>query len=124
MKSTKFFPIICLLAIALAFSSCSDDDIDPTAKISINEGPEPGDIGGDFTGNGGSTTDTFQLPNQLSTADYNADFTATSTGTFQMIIKDNDGMVVLDRGLTGNQDVESFSGVTSCGAPGTWSVTI
>lgn len=91
--------------------------------MTINEGPN-GDIGGDFTGNGGSTTETFNWQNGLQIADYNADITSTATGVFQMVIKDADGTTVLDRSLTGSMEPDSFSGVTSSGTSGPWTVTI
>ncbi|MGW1453739.1 hypothetical protein ACWBC2_01990 [Salegentibacter agarivorans] len=101
----------------------NDDDNDEFANVTINEGPN-GDIGGDFTGNGGSTSQTFEYQNGLATADYNADITASSGGIFQMIVRDADGTIVLDRSLNGNMEPDSFDGVTSSGTAGTWSVTI
>lgn len=41
-----------------------------------------------------------------------------------MIIRDADENTVLDRSLSGNKEPDSFSGVTSSGTAGTWSVTI
>lgn len=114
--------LLCSLIVLVSFTSCSDDDMN--ANISINEGPENGDIGGDFNGGGGNASNTFEWPNNQSTAEYNADITTGATGSFNMVIKDADGVIVLDRGLTGGQEPDSFSGVTQSGTPGTWSVTI
>lgn len=125
MKNSKTYSTLFLILFAtvLIFTGCNSDDNNPTANVTINEGPN-GDIGGDFTGNGGSTTETFSWQNGLQTADYNADITSTATGTFQMVIKDADGTTVLDRSLTGSMEPDSFSGVTSSGTSGTWTVTI
>tara|TARA_R110001606_G_scaffold260183_1_gene407920 strand:+ start:4937 stop:5287 length:351 start_codon:yes stop_codon:yes gene_type:complete len=83
-----------------------------------------GDVDGDFEGNGGSATRTFVWQNNLSRADYNADITATAGGFFNMVVRDADGETVLDRSLNGATEPDSFSGVTSAGTSGIWSVTI
>ena len=118
---SKLILIVLITSFGL-ITSCSSDD-GPTASITLTEGTN-GDIGGDFTGNGGTATETFNWQNALDTADYNADITATATGNFQMIVKDADGTTVLDRTLTGGTEPDSFSGVTSSGTSGTWTVTI
>ena len=120
----KFIIFTFLSTLTLLVGCNSDDDTNNLfANVIINEGPI-GDIGGDFTGNGGNTSETFEYQNRLPTADYNADITASSDGFFQMIVRDADGTVVLDRMLNGNVEPDSFSGVTSAGAAGTWTVTI
>tara|TARA_R110002049_G_scaffold88627_8_gene223508 strand:- start:127 stop:564 length:438 start_codon:yes stop_codon:yes gene_type:complete len=114
----------------MAFVGCSKDDPAPTAQLRVNNAVVAndddfvGDINGDFTGNGGSVTRTFTWQNSLTTADYNADITATVTGMFTMVVRDADGTVVLDRSLDGAVEPDSFSGVTSAGTSGIWSVTI
>lgn len=112
---------LAILLTAFLFFSCSKDDL--IANVSLTEGIN-GDIGGDFTGNGGTTSETFMWQNSLSTADYNADITTSSTGTFQIIVKDPDGTTVLSRMLNGSQEPDTFSGVTSEGTSGMWTVTI
>jgi hypothetical protein len=91
--------------------------------VTLTEGIA-GNIGGDFTGNGGTTSETFNWQNNLSTADYNADITASVTGLFQMIVKDSDGTTVLDRSINGGVEPDTFSGVTASGEAGMWTVTI
>lgn len=120
MKNMFKFTFIAL-ALTL-FISCSDDD-GPTARITINEGTT-GDLGGDFTGDGGSVSRTFTWQNSQATADYNADITETSNGTFVMAITDADGTEVLNRSLGETPEPDSFSGVTAAGAAGEWTVTI
>jgi hypothetical protein len=111
-----------VVLIVLSLSSCSDDD-SPNVNITVNEGPS-GDIGGDFTGSGGDGSRTINWTNNLPTADYNADITATSNGTFQMVVRDSNGAIVLDRSLSGNTEPDSIDGVTNSGEPGNWTVTI
>ena len=117
-----------LVIVLIAFASCSKDD--PTAQIRVNNAIVAngddfnGDINGDFTGDGGSVSRTFNWQNSLTTADYNADITATSTGMFTMVVSDAAGTVVLNRSLNGAVEPDSFSGVTSAGVSGIWSVTI
>ncbi|MHB1104734.1 MAG: hypothetical protein ACYCZ2_00105 [Lutibacter sp.] len=125
MKTPNFKLLTIFTAIVLfigTLSSCSDDD-GPTANITVNEGPS-GDIGGDFTGNGGNSSRTINWTNNLATADYNADITATATGTFNMVVADSEGTVVLDRTLNGGTEPDSIDGVTQAGEPGEWTVTI
>lgn len=124
MKILKPTIILTIIATVFFFYSCSDDDDDNLiANITLTEGVN-GDIGGDFTGSGGNTSETFNWQNNLSTADYNADITASTTGLFQMIVEDSEGNTVLDRSLNGAIEPDSFSGVTSAGEPGNWTVTI
>ncbi len=123
MKTIK--PTIFILSIIIAtllISSCNNDD-DLSANVTLTEGVN-GDIGGDFTGNGGNTSETFNWQNSLSTADYNADITASTNGLFQMIVQDSEGNTVLDKSLNGNEEPDTFSGVTSAGEAGMWIVTI
>ncbi|MCA0132137.1 hypothetical protein [Winogradskyella alexanderae] len=125
MKTSNFklLTLFCAMALfATTFSSCSDDD-GPTVNITVNEGPN-GDIGGDFTGDGGSGSRTINWTNNLATADYNADITATSTGVFELIVADANGDVVLNRTITGGTEPDTIDGVTNAGEPGEWTVTI
>ena len=121
----KYLFTLSIPLLTFALYNCENsDDVNINANISINEGPENGDINGDFTGNGGDHTGTYQWPNNLSTANYNADITASAPSSFNMIIQDADGNTVLDKSLLGGTESDSFSGVTMSGTPGTWSVTI
>lgn len=130
MKLTKFFFMIFAVVATTAFVGCSNDDDDTMVQVRVNgvifdNGDDfNGDVDGDFTGNGGSATRTFIWLNNLTTADYNADITATSEGTFNMVVLDADGNTVLDRSLNGAVEPDSFSGVTDVGTSGIWSVTI
>ena len=83
-----------------------------------------GDIDASFTGNGGTASRIFSWNNNLSTADYNADITATSDGSFQIVVRDSEGTVVLDRTIQGGSESDSIDGVTQSGVSGIWTVTI
>lgn len=125
MKTSNFKLLTIFTAMVLfigTFSSCSDDD-GPTANITVNEGPS-GDIGGDFTGDDGNASRTINWTNNLTTADYNADITETTVGTFNIIVADSEGTVVLDRTLVGGSEPDTIGGVTQAGEPGNWTVTI
>ena len=125
MKTSNFKLLTILTAMTLfigTFTSCSDDD-GLTVSITVNEGPS-GDIGGDFTGDGGNGSRTINWTNNLATADYNADITATASGTFQIVVADANGTAVLDRSLNGGTEPDSIDGVTDAGEPGNWTVTI
>ncbi len=120
------------------FTSCSNDD-DTFANVTVNgtrvtSSPSDfvvgdrsdfnGDIDASFTGNGGSATRIFSWNNNLTTADYNADITATSDGSFQIIVRDSEGTIVLDRTIDGGSEPDSIDGVTAVGVSGIWTVTI
>ncbi|WGD34774.1 hypothetical protein [Olleya sp. YS] len=125
MKTSNFKLLTTLTALVLlivTFSSCSDDD-EPIANITVNEGPS-GDIGGDFTGNGGNASRIISWTNNLTTADYNADITTNASGTFNIVVADSEGTIVLNKTLNGTTEPDSIDGVTQAGEPGNWTVTI
>ena len=130
----------CILMVPalVLFIACSNDD-DAFARVTVNgtvvntsdsdfvvgdRSDFNGDIDASFTGNGGSATRMFSWNNNLSTADFNADITATTAGSFQMIVTDSEGNVLLDRTIQGGAEPDSIDGVTSSGTPGIWVVTI
>ena len=128
------------LALAVVFmTSCSSDDDDTFANVTVNgtmlsSSPSDfvvgdrsdfnGDVDASFTGNGGTTSRIFSWNNNLTTADYNADITATSDGSFRIIVRDADQVIVLDRTIQGGSEPDSIDGVTSAGTSGIWTVTI
>lgn len=132
MKRLKLVVLFSAILSSTFFIGCSnDDDDDVMAQVSVNgsvlfdDGDDfNGDVDGDFMGTGGSESRTFLWQNALSTADYNADITASGEGDFNMVVLDADGTEVLNRSLSGNSEPDSFSGVTSAGTSGIWSVTI
>jgi len=130
MKPTKFFFLIFTVVASTAFVGCSNDDDDTMVQVKLNgvvfdNGDDfNGDVDGDFTGNGGMAIRTFVWVNNLTTADYNADITATAKGTFNIMVLDADSNSVLNRSLDGATEPDSFSGVTDAGTSGVWSVTI
>ena len=67
--------------------SCGDDDGPSVTSVTVNgtvlydDGDDfNGDVDGSFTSAGGTATRTFMWQNSLTTADYNADITATAEG--------------------------------------------
>jgi hypothetical protein len=138
LTRVNFLKLLLLVPAMVLFIACNKDD-DTFARVTVNgtqltTSPSDfvvgdrsdfnGDIDASFTGNGGTATRMFSWNNNLATADYNADITATTEGTFQMIVEDSEGVVVLDRSLQGGAEPDTFGGVTSQGAPGIWTVTI
>ncbi len=123
IKITRVYLLIGIIFSSLfLFSSCDEDD-NLSVNITVNEGPD-GDIGGDFTGNGGSGERVISWQNDFRRADYNADITANAPGIFQMIVRDANGSVVLDQRIIGGTEPDSIDGLTDDGEPGTWTVTI
>ena len=132
IKLFKKLILSLILIVGLAVTGCSSDNEEDNAitvtvngSVIFDEGDDFfGDVDGDFIGNGGSGTRTFLWQNSLSRADYNADITATAEGMFNMVVRDADANVVLDRTLNGATEPDSIDGVTSSGTSGIWSVTI
>ncbi|MDG1573405.1 hypothetical protein OZ410_13835 [Robiginitalea sp. M366] len=127
---TKFPKLLLLLPALLLFLSCSNDE-EAYARVTVNGtllmedvSDFNGDINASFTGNGGTATRSFVWNNNLSTADFNADITSTASGSFQMIVEDSQGMVVLDRTILGSNQEDTIGGVTAAGSAGLWTVTI
>lgn len=129
-----------ILPALVLFIACSSDDEDNSEfQVMVNgtalttndsdfvvgdRSDFNGDIDASFTGTGGTATRMFSWNNNLRTADYNADITATSAGSFQMIVTDSEGNIVLDRTIQGGAEPDSIDGVTAAGTPGIWVVTI
>ena len=138
LSITRAFKYALLIPSLVFFVACNKDD-DSFARVSVNgtqltTSPSDfvvgdrsdfnGDVDASFTGNGGSTTRVFSWNNNLSTADYNADVTLASEGSFQMIVEDSEGVVVLDRTIQGGTEPDTIGGVTEDGATGIWTVTL
>lgn len=135
MLKNKIFPpaflVLFSTLIAINIGCSSNDDSTQFVRLTVNGTPlfdngEDffGDVDGDFSGNDGNIERTFFWKNSLSSAVYNADITSSSRGLFEMEVKDADGNVVLNRTLQSGAEPDSFSGVTSSGTSGIWSITI
>ena len=117
----KLLSIITLVfSIVLLTTGCGEED--PTASVSINE--TGSDLGGDVTGDGGSTVRSYKWNNSLRTIDYNMDITAAKGGSFTLSVADADGASVLNQTLVVGQGDDSKSGVSATGASGEWTVTV
>ncbi|MGB5648360.1 hypothetical protein [Muriicola sp.] len=127
-----------LLPAMVLVTSCNKDD-DAFVRVTVNgtqlrtdpsdftvgdRSDFNGDIDASFTGNGGTATRIFSWNNNLSTADYNADITASTEGSFRMIVEDSEGIVVLNRSIQGGTEPDTIGGVTAAGTSGIWTVTI
>lgn len=138
MRFFKKLSLFLALPVMVLLTSCSKDD-DSFARITVNgtqltASPSDfivgdrsdfnGDVDASFTGRDGSADRIFSWNNNLSTADYNADITAGSEGSFRMIVEDSEGVVVLDRSIQGGTEPDTIGGVTSAGTSGIWTVTI
>ncbi len=130
MKHLRFLKNAMLSLTLVLIVSCSKDD-DTFANVTVNgtllvgdRSDFNGDIDASFTGNGGSATRSFIWNNNLNTADYNADITALTEGTFRITVEDSEGTTVLDSTIDGNTEPDTIGGVTSSGASGIWTVNI
>ena len=123
MKNLKTYTsLLVILAAFLFVAGCGEDDEAPSASVSINE--TGSDFGGDVTGDGGSTEQSYTWTNNLSRVDWNMDITAAAGGSFNLSIDDADGNNVLSQTLTVGQGDDSRSGVSSAGTAGEWTITV
>jgi hypothetical protein len=106
------------------FTSCSDyEDREIikntyTGNIDVTSGGV--DPAGDFTGTGDAGGFSFAWLNPQKKASANFDITTTG-GSVQMIVKDSEGTVVIDKTLSAG-GVDSYSGVSQAGVEGMWTV--
>lgn len=134
VKNEIFKPAFLLLfstLLVINIGCSSDDDSTQFVELTVNGTPLFddgddffGDVDGKFSGNDGNFERTFLWQNSLNIADYNANIESSSSGFFEMEVKDAEGNVVLNKTLQGGAELDSFSGVTSSGTSGIWSVTI
>lgn len=123
MKRFNLFMILMVAAVAF-LSSCSDDAPAPSATVTYTPLTATNAVDGDVVGSGGSTTKSYTWNNSASTAEVNMDITTSQGGSMKMVILDADGNVVLDEVITSGSTDDSFSGVTSIGSPGAWTITV
>lgn len=120
LKKAKFLFLFLTVTSFTVLSSCSKK-ADPIATVNvmaINNNKS-----GDVKGNGGSTSRTWTFTNSNTTAGWDMSMNAT-TGTFQLILKDAAGVVVLNRVLTAGVGVQSADGLTPAGTAGQWTATV
>lgn len=125
MKMIKALKVSALVLLILGTTSCSKEydngeviENSYTGNVNVTSGGS--DPAGDFTGNGDSGTYSFAWQCNQNKASLNFDIT-TPTGSCQFILEDADGTEVLNktRSAGGN---DSYSGVSSAGTPGIWTV--
>ena len=122
-KSILSLSLIAIFTLVLT-TSCSSDDSGPTADVVVKTSAGSADFDADVLGSGGSVTKSFSWNNNLNTVDYNMDITAATGGVFQLVLKDVNGLTVLDKSLNGEVEPDSYSGVSSQGEAGEWTVEI
>ena len=122
-KSILSLSLIAIFTLVLT-TSCSSDDSGMTANISLQTNAGSDDFDADVIGTGGSVSKSYAWNNNLSTVDYNMDITAATGGSFQLVLKDVNGLIVLDKTLNGGTEPDSYSGVSSQGEPGEWTVIV
>jgi hypothetical protein len=139
MRNVKLVLASMLIALigATTFTSCTVEGCTDPAANNYNPDAEMEDGSctfpiisfdaargnGDVTGEGGSAAATFDWTNSLVAADFHMEITAASGGSFQVIVVDGDGNVVIEETITvgiGDQ----IKNVCAGGAAGTWSIAV
>ena len=96
--------------------------ITDTYSGNVNVTSTGSDPGGDFTGNGDDGVYAFGWENNKSKAEVNFDIT-TPTGSLNFVLEDADKNEVLNKTRSAGGD-DSFSGVSSAGTTGVWTITL
>ena len=78
---------------------------------------------GDISGSGGTASKTFTFSNPNPTVGWDMSINSSS-GSFQVVLKDASGTVVVDNTLTGGSGPQSASGTSTSGTSGTWTCII
>ena len=142
IKSIKKIRLVVLIAMigltsATIFTSCKKDGCtDPNAnnfdsKAGKNDGTCSYPVinvtatgqSGDINGAGGTASRTTTFTNNNATVGWDMSINATS-GSFQLVIKDAAGAIVMNRTLTAGSGPQSASGSSLSGTTGTWSATV
>ena len=120
IKEIQVGLLIMLSLILVSFTSCEKDDLYATIKV-----VEPDNKNGDIIGNGGSATKTWTFTNPNTRVGWDMTINDATSGSFQLILKDASGTVVLDNTLTAGSGPQSADGTTpEGGVAGTWNCTI
>lgn len=125
MKMLKTIRVVSLFIlsgiIASGVTSCKDDE--PFATVTFTG---TSNKSGDLRGDGGSTTKTFTFQNPNTTAGWDMSITASAGSSFNLVLKDASGAVMLDQTLTAtaNSGSPSADGTTIAGTAGTWTGTV
>lgn len=120
MKTVNRLPFLLFITmgIALLTTSCSKKN-EPTATVNLETTTYKS---GDVKGNGGSTMRTWKFTNTGTTAGWDMSIDARG-GSFQLILKDAAGTVMLDKTLTAGPGIQSADGTTPAGTAGEWTAT-
>ncbi len=113
-------PTLSAFAVILITVSCSKTK-EPTATINVSSATT--NKSGDLSGNGGTASKTFTFNNSSTTAGWDMSINA-SNGSFQLILKDANGTIKLDKTITAGVGAQSADGTTPEGTAGVWTATI
>lgn len=138
IKKNQLIVLVAMVGLTLAtFTSCKKEGCnDPNAnnydsKAKKDDGTctypviNVGTTGnsGDIQGAGGTASRTFTFTSNNATVGWDMSISATS-GSFQLVLKDASGVIVVDKTLTAGSGPQSASGTSSSGTAGTWTGTI
>ena len=122
MKKMKKMKKVTVVLLMIGFGmigilcSCKKND----AVITVNSGGDDGDV----TGDGGSVTESHKWTNNNSRAELDMDITATKSGVLQIVVKDANGVEVLNQTLNSSSEDDSLEKCSASGEPGEWTVTV
>ncbi len=83
----------------------------------------PSGNSGDISGGGGTATNSQVFSQTNATLGWDMSINA-STGSFNLTVRDADGIVVIDKTLTAGVGAQDAAGTSLSGTPGNWTATI
>lgn len=119
IKKIQLVGLLLMIGAMFTFTSCEEDD-ELTAVINNTSQTN---ASGDVRGDGGSTSKTWTFANSSLSAGWDMSINASS-GSFQLVLKDASGTVLLDKILTGGSGPQSADGTTPEGTAGEWTATV
>lgn len=137
MKKLHSILLITVIGLtSITFTSCKKEGCtDPNAN-NYNEEAKKDDgsciyptinmnagTSGDLSGGGGTASGTQTFTQNSETLGWDMSIDATS-GSFQLVVRDADGAVVIDKTLTAGSGAQDASGTSSIGTTGTWTTTV
>lgn len=138
MKTIKFALLIAIVSLSSASfisckrKGCTDQNANNySAKAKKNDNTCTYPVintsatgkSGDISGSGGTASKTFNFSNSSQTVGWDMSINSSS-GSFQLVLKDASGTVVVDKTLTGGSGPQAADGTSASGTPGTWTCII
>lgn len=137
LKNIKTIAMLILAGTAITITSCKKEGCTDANANNYSEDAKKDDNSctyptinltsagdGDVTGSGGSATATNTWNNTNTRSELNMDITSAKGGKMQVVLKDADGVEVLNETLEVGVGDDSITKCSATGTAGDWTVTV